>query len=42
MAALASGTGGAFYHKNNDLLQGFRKIGMAPETMYLLGFNAAG
>jgi VWFA-related protein len=39
MAALASGTGGAFYHNSNDLLQGFREIGMAPETMYLLGFT---
>jgi VWFA-related protein len=40
MAALASGTGGAFYHNNNDLLQGFREIGMAPETMYVLSFTS--
>jgi VWFA-related protein len=38
MAALAAGTGGAFYHNNNDLAQGFRELGMMPETTYLLGF----
>jgi len=38
MAALAAGTGGSFYHNSNDLLEGFRELGMAPETMYILGF----
>jgi hypothetical protein len=38
MVALADGTGGSFYHNSNDLLQGFRRLGMAPETMYVLGF----
>jgi len=38
MAALASGTGGTFYHNSNDLLRGFRELGMVPETMYVLGF----
>ena len=38
MAALAAGTGGTFYHNNNDLALGFRELGMVPETMYLLGF----
>jgi VWFA-related protein len=39
MAVLASGTGGAFYHNGNDLAGGFRELGMAPETMYILGFT---
>jgi hypothetical protein len=38
MAVLASGTGGAFFHDNNDLLRGFRELGMAPEILYVLGF----
>jgi VWFA-related protein len=42
MEALASGTGGAFYHNRNDLTQGFRELGMAPETMYVLGFSPSG
>ena len=39
MAALAAGTGGAFYHNNNDLAAGFRELGMVPETIYVLGFG---
>jgi VWFA-related protein len=39
MAVLASGTGGNFYHDSNDLLRGFRELGMVPETMYVLGFS---
>jgi VWFA-related protein len=42
MAALAAGTGGTFYHNNNDLERGFRELGMVPETMYLLGFSPSG
>jgi len=38
MAAVAAGTGGTFYHNNNDLALGFRELGMVPETTYLLGF----
>lgn len=38
MAVLASGTGGIFFHNNNDLLHGFRELGMVPEAMYVLGF----
>jgi hypothetical protein len=38
LAALADGTGGIFYHNNNDLERGFQMLGMAPETMYLLSF----
>ena len=39
MAVLALGTGGTFYHNNNDLADGFRKLGMVPETIYMLGFT---
>jgi VWFA-related protein len=42
MAVLAAGTGGAFYHNSNDLERGFRELGMAPETMYVLGFAPSG
>ena len=42
MAVLASGTGGTFYHNNNDLARGFRELGMVPETMYVLGFSRSG
>ena len=38
MAVLAAGTGGTFYHNSNDLVRGFRELGMMPETMYVLGF----
>jgi VWFA-related protein len=42
MEALASGTGGAFYHNSNDLARGFRELGMVPETMYVLAFSPSG
>jgi hypothetical protein len=42
MAVLAAGTGGTFYHNSNDLLRGFRELGMMPETMYVLGFAPSG
>jgi hypothetical protein len=38
LASLALGTGGAFYHNSNDLADGFRKLGIVPETVYVLGF----
>jgi VWFA-related protein len=38
LAYLADGTGGLFFHNNNDLDLGFRKLGMQPETSYLLGY----
>jgi VWFA-related protein len=38
MATLAAGTGGDFYHNNNDLAQSFRELAVVPETTYLLGF----
>jgi VWFA-related protein len=42
MAVLAAGTGGTFYHNSNDLLRGFRELGMMPENMYVLGFAPSG
>jgi hypothetical protein len=42
MAVLAAGTGGTFYHNSNDLVRGFRELGMAPETLYVLGFAPSG
>jgi len=42
MAVLASGTGGTFYHNNNDLARGFRELGMVPEIMYVLSFSPSG
>ena len=41
MEELASGTGGMFYHDNNDLARGFRDLGMVPEIMYVLSFAPA-
>jgi len=38
MGVLASGTGGTFFHNNNNMELGFRELGMLPETSYLLGF----
>jgi len=38
MAVLSSGTGGMFFHNNNDLLRGFRELGMVPEVIYVLSF----
>jgi hypothetical protein len=42
MAEVANGTGGTFYHNSNDLVRGFRELGMAPETMYVIGFAPSG
>ena len=42
LGALAAGTGGTFFHNNNDLAEGYRRLGMAPETMYVLGFSPTG
>ena len=39
MAELADGTGGAFFHNNNDLDAGFKRLAEAPEVMYLLEFS---
>ena len=39
MAELAYGTGGTYFHNNNDLNEGFRRTGGAPEYSYVLGFS---
>lgn len=39
MAELADGTGGTFFHNNNDLEAGLRRVASAPEYYYLLGFS---
>jgi VWFA-related protein len=39
LADLAYGTGGMFFHNNNDLQEGFRQTGDVPEYIYLLGFS---
>ena len=38
LGELADGTGGNFFHSNNDLQAGFRKLGETPEFTYVLGF----
>jgi VWFA-related protein len=38
LGELADGTGGTFFHNSNDLHEGFRQTGAAPEFMYVLGF----
>ena len=42
MGVLSSGTGGTFFHNNNDMEEGFRELGMVPETSYMLGFTPPG
>lgn len=39
MANLAEGTGGVFYHNNNDLNAGFKEVGTPPEVAYHLSFR---
>lgn len=39
LAELADGTGGTFFHNNNDLGEGFRRLAAAPEYVYVLGFT---
>ncbi len=36
---LAHGTGGDWFHANNDLADGFRRLAAAPEFIYVLGFT---
>ncbi len=36
---LADGTGGTFFHNNNDLNAGFARVAAAPEVSYVLGFS---
>jgi VWFA-related protein len=39
LAEIADGTGGTFYHNNNDLAEGFRRVAARPEYLYILGFS---
>jgi VWFA-related protein len=39
LSALADGTGGAFFHDNNDLERGLTKLLSNPECVYLLQFS---
>jgi VWFA-related protein len=38
LATLADGTGGTFFHNNNDFNEGFRRTAETPEYSYVLGF----
>jgi len=42
MGTLTAGTGGFFYHNNNDFNAGFRELGGEPEVIYHLGFKPEG
>jgi VWFA-related protein len=42
MADIAQGTGGVFFHDNNDLNAGFHKLGLAPEVTYRMSFSPEG
>jgi len=39
IAAIAYGTGGKFFHNNNDMITGVREMAEAPEASYVLGFS---
>jgi VWFA-related protein len=39
LADLAHGTGGTYFHNRNDLDEGMKQAGAAPEISYLLGFS---
>jgi VWFA-related protein len=38
MSFLAGGTGGRFFHGNNDFGRGFRELTATPEVLYMLGY----
>jgi VWFA-related protein len=38
LGVLADGTGGVFFHNNNDFDEGFRRVAQAPEYSYVLAF----
>jgi VWFA-related protein len=38
LSVLADGTGGVFFHNNNDLDEGFRRVADTPEYSYVLAF----
>jgi VWFA-related protein len=39
LQSLAEGTGGRFFHNNNDLGLGFRELADLPDVSYILGFS---
>jgi VWFA-related protein len=39
LSELADGTGGTWFHNNNDLNEGFRRLAASPEFIYVLGFT---
>jgi len=39
LAEFTDGTGGTFFHNNNDLTEGLRRIASPPEFVYQLGFS---
>lgn len=39
LSDLANATGGAFFHNNNDLNEGFKQVSATPEYFYTLGFS---
>jgi VWFA-related protein len=39
LGELADGTGGAFFHNNNDLKAGFQRVADTPDYIYVLGFS---
>jgi VWFA-related protein len=39
LADLALGTGGTYFHNRNDVDEGMKQVGAAPEISYLLGFS---
>jgi VWFA-related protein len=41
LAAIAYGTGGKFFHNNNDLGRGLRDLTAVPEVSYVVGFAPA-
>jgi hypothetical protein len=39
LAEIANGTGGTFFHNDNDLRSGLRRVAARPEYVYVLGFS---
>jgi VWFA-related protein len=39
LGEIAEGTGGTFFHNNNDYREGLRQTSVAPEFVYLVGFS---
>ena len=39
LAEFTAGTGGTFFHNNNDVDAGFKRVAAAPEYTYILGFS---